>query len=211
MKDYRIKVTIRNDRLLTAMERDGYLSVAQFTKTHGLDYMRTSEIFRGKRKPLNSKGELTPLAEEILSILNLSTHEGFTERQLKGFIRTTYEKSVKEKELLKLVNPVQNHELLMMEKDINKIIGEMLSELPPRSENIVRRVNGIGLACESSYREIAAELGCTQSRIGQIYQKALRLLSRPHNLEKLKEAGISDVHGLFSRKRHKGEYNQAVL
>jgi len=211
MKDYRIKVTIRNDRLLTAMESDGYLSVAQFTKAHGLDYMRTSEIFRGKRKPLNSKGELTPLAEEILSILNLSTHEGFTERQLKGFIRTTYEKSVKEKELLKLVNPVQNHELLMMEKDINKIIGEMLSELPPRSENIVRRVNGIGLACESSYREIAAELGCTQSRIGQIYQKALRLLSRPHNLEKLREAGIRDVHGLFSRKKHKGEYNQAVL
>ena len=121
MKDYRIKVTIRNDRLLTAMESDGYLSVSQFTKAHGLDYMRTSEIFRGKRKPLNSKGELIPLAEEILSILNLSTHEAFTERQLKGFIRTTYEKSVKEKELLKLVNPVQNHELLMMEKDIKSL------------------------------------------------------------------------------------------
>ena len=211
MKDYRIKVTIRNDRLLTAMESDGYLSVSQFTKAHGLDYMRTSEIFRGKRKPLNSKGELTPLAEEILSILNLSTHEGFTERQLKGFIRTTYEKSVKEKELLKLVNPVQNHELLMMEKDINKIIGEMLSELPPRSENIVRRVNGIGLACESSYREIAAELGCTQSRIGQIYKKALRMLTRPHNLEKLKDAGIKDVYGFFTRKKQKREVNQAVL
>ena len=211
MKDYRIKVTIRNDRLLTAMESDGYLSVAQFTKAHGLDYMRTSEIFRGKLKPLNSKGELIPLAEEILSILNLSTHEAFTERQLKGFIRTTYEKSVKEKELLKLVNPVQNHELLMMEKDINKIISEMLSELPPRSENIVRRVNGIGQVCESSYREIAAELGCTQSRIGQIYQKALRMLTRPHNLEKLKEAGVRDVYGLFTRKEKRKEVNQAVL
>ena len=47
-KDYRIKVTIRNDRLLTAMEEMGYSSMAQFTQAHGLEYQRTGEIFNGK-------------------------------------------------------------------------------------------------------------------------------------------------------------------
>ena len=67
-KDYRIRVTIRNDRLLTAMEEMGYPSMAQFTQAHGLEYQRTGEIFNGKLKPLNKKGDLIPLAKEILNI-----------------------------------------------------------------------------------------------------------------------------------------------
>ena len=95
-KDYRLKVTIRNDRLLTAMENMGFESVAQFTQTQGLNYQRTGEIFNGKLKPLNNKGELTSIAKEILSILNLETDEAFTERQLKGFVKTSFEKRIEE-------------------------------------------------------------------------------------------------------------------
>ena len=53
MKDYRIKITIRNDRLLTAMEDMGYKSVMKFSEMNQLDYIRTAEIFRGKLKPVN--------------------------------------------------------------------------------------------------------------------------------------------------------------
>jgi len=49
-KDYRLKVTIRNDRLLTAMENMGFESMAQFTQTHGLNYERTGQIFNGVGK-----------------------------------------------------------------------------------------------------------------------------------------------------------------
>ena len=58
MKDYRIKITIRNDRLLTAMEDMGYKSVMKFSEMNQLDYIRTAEIFRGKLKPVNEKGNL---------------------------------------------------------------------------------------------------------------------------------------------------------
>ena len=143
-KDYRLKVTIRNDRLLTAMENMGFESMAQFTQTHGLNYQRTGEIFNGKLKPLNNKGELTSTAKEILSILNLETDEAFTERQLKGFVKTSFEKRIEEKDLLKLANPIKNHEFLLMEKDVNRILSEMLSKLPPRYEKVVRMINGLG-------------------------------------------------------------------
>ena len=200
MKDYRIKITIRNDRLLSAMESSGYLSVAQFTAAHGLQYQRTSEIFNGKLKPVNSKGELIPIAQEILNILDLPIHEAFTDRQLKGFLQTSYEKRVKEKDLLKIATPVKNHELLMMEKDVNKILAEMLGDLPPRYEEIVRMINGIGKMNDHTYREVASMLNLSDSRVRQIYNKALRMLSRPSNLAKLKDAGIRDLYGVFKNK-----------
>ena len=206
-KDYRIKVTIRNDRLLTAMEEMGYQSMAQFTQAHGLEYQRTGEIFNGKLKPLNKKGELIPLAKEILNILCLETDKAFTDRQLKGFVRTSFEKRVKEKELLKLADPVKNHEFLLMEKDVNKILSEMLSELPPRYERIVRWINGIGEEFSLPISEVGLKLNLTRERVRQIYLKALQKLSTTRNLEKLKNAGIKDIYGIFKNKSKQKNIN----
>ena len=209
-KDYRLKVTIRNDRLLTAMENMGFESMAQFTQTHGLNYERTGQIFNGKLKPLNDKGELTSLAKEILSILNLETDEAFTERQLKGFVKTSFEKRVKEKDLLKLADPIKNHEFLLMEKDVNKILSEMLSKLPPRYEKVVRMINGLGGHEVCSYKKIALELNIGSYRVSQMYLTALKKLSTTINLEKLKNAGIKDIYGIFKNKgivRHQKERN----
>jgi hypothetical protein len=208
--DYRLKVTIRNDRLLTAMEALGFESVAQFTQTHGLNYQRTGEIFNGKLKPLNSKGELTSHAKEILAILNLEIDEAFTEKQLEGFVKTSWEKRIKEKDLLKLANPIKNHEFLLMEKDVNKILTEMLSELSPRYEKVVRMINGIGGQPASPFWEVGLEFNVTRERVRQIYFKALKKLATTKNLEKLKNAGIKDIYGVFKNKgiiRHQKERN----
>jgi len=199
-KDYRLKVTIRNDRLLTAMENMGFESMAQFTQAHGLNYERTGHIFNGKLKPLNNKGELTSIAKEILSILNLETDEAFTERQLKGFVKTSFEKRIEEKDLLKLADPIKNHEFLLMEKDVNKILSEMLSELPPRHEKVVRMINGLGGQSTRLFREVGLELKVSVERVRQIYLQALRRLSTTSNLEKLQNAGIKDIYGIFKNK-----------
>ena len=69
MKDYRIKITIRNDRLLSAIEDQGFPSVAQFCAANCLDYQRITEIIRGKLKPLNQKGAPIPLVRNLLDTL----------------------------------------------------------------------------------------------------------------------------------------------
>ena len=46
MKDYRVKIQIRNDRLLSAIEGMGYDSVAKFCKKFNLEYQRTTEVIR---------------------------------------------------------------------------------------------------------------------------------------------------------------------
>ena len=54
MSDYRLKITIRNDRLLRAIEAKGFISVRKFCVAHGLEYQRTTEIINGKMKPFEN-------------------------------------------------------------------------------------------------------------------------------------------------------------
>ena len=48
MKDYRVKITIRNDRLLSAIEDQDFPSVAQFCAATSLDYQRIKHEFYGE-------------------------------------------------------------------------------------------------------------------------------------------------------------------
>ena len=109
------------------------------------------------------------------------------------------------KELIKIASPVKNHELLMMEKDVDKILNEILSELPPRYEAITRYVNGIGIEAVHTLTETALKYSLSLERTRQIYKKALLKLSQAKNLEKLKNAGLQDVYGLFKIKTKKPE------
>jgi hypothetical protein len=45
MSDYRVKITIRNDRLLSKMEEMGFKSVMQFCKHTGMPYVKYKLYF----------------------------------------------------------------------------------------------------------------------------------------------------------------------
>jgi hypothetical protein len=82
MNDYRVKITIRNDRILSKIEELGYVSVLQFCKQNELQYQHTSMIISGKVKPFLEKrkqGQLTSTANQLLQALDMTVEEAFTE------------------------------------------------------------------------------------------------------------------------------------
>ena len=194
MQDYRVKITIRNERLLSAIEEMGFESVAKFCAEHILDYSQTSEIIRGKLKPINENGKLNNKVENLLNILELDIKDAFTPKQLQGFKNTSYEIKVKEKELRQLVNPVKNQELKYIETEVKEKISEALAmRLTPREEKIVRMRFGIGMKTDHTLDEISQELNVSKARTGQILAKAIRKLRHPSVACHLINTGFYDT------------------
>ena len=194
MKDYRVKIQIRNDRLLSAIEGMGYDSVAKFCKKFNLEYQRTTEVIRGKLKPLNEKGTPNKTTEELLSILGLELHEAFTKRQLHGFRRSSFEVQVEESELKQIVSPAKNQEMKLIETDVTNKLDELFAKhLGPRQEKILRMRYGIGMLANHTYEEIGLHYNITRERVRQIEQKAIQILSTKDCLRELASTGFYEV------------------
>ena len=201
MSDYRVKINIRNNRILSTMEEQGYVnpntikngnkgkaSIATFSRAFNLDHQRVGKIISGKIKPIGEKGEILPLTRKILDALNLTIDEAFTKIQLKGFKRNTYELQVKESQLKQIVNPNTNPELILMEQQVNETLESVLNCLTFREKEVVlERNNGITLEELSQRYEISRE------RVRQIEKVAHFKLASRINVEKFLNAGIKEV------------------
>jgi len=195
MKDYRIKITIRNDRLLNAIEDKGIPSVKQFCTLYKLDYNRVVKIISGKIKPLNDLGRPIRLVEQIIDILDISLEDAFTERQLKGFAKTNYEISVAEKELKQLVNPVKNQEQRLIESDVKISIQNAFSKrLNAREEKILRMHYGFNGGREHTRKELSELFNVSISRISEIIIKAERKLRHPSVSNNIINTGFNEIY-----------------
>ncbi len=193
MNDYRVKITIRNERLLAAMEGMGYKSVAEFSRNQGLNGIKVRGIFSGKIPPLDREGNPKELTKEILEILNLTIEKAFTEKQLKGFKKHTFEVKIEEEKLLQIISPAKNQEIKVIEQEVKSKLSEILSTLTPREEKILRMRFGIGMDTDHTLEEVGLKFFVTRDRIRQIEARALRKLKHPSRSKQLMEAGAQDV------------------
>jgi len=195
MSDYRVKITIRNDRLLSKIEEMGFQSVRKFCEHTGLSYVPTAAIVSGKIKPLRKDNkDIKPLVKKLLDFLDMTPEEGFTERQLKGFSKNTFETKVKENELLQIINPAKNLEIRAIENDVKLNLNSIFSKyLPPRYEKVLRMRYGIGLDKEHTLEEVGLELQTTKERVRQIELAAIQKLQQPKIISQLIDTGCHEV------------------
>tara|TARA_R100001086_G_scaffold146229_2_gene77319 strand:- start:25 stop:687 length:663 start_codon:yes stop_codon:yes gene_type:complete len=193
-KDYRIKITIRNERLLSAIESLGYKSVRKFCEAFNLGYMHVSNIVSGKIKPINKKGYIIPSVEKILEIVGLTVEEAFTPRQLQGFKKNTFILSIQEKQIASLMNPVRNNEFKLIESDVKTALEDSMKSLTPREEQVLKHRYGINTQIKT-LDEIGKLIGgVSRERVRQIEAKGLRKLRHPSRSIKILQAGVKDVY-----------------
>jgi RNA polymerase sigma factor (sigma-70 family) len=194
MSDYRVRISIRNERLLSAIENAGYASARQCSIANGYPEPYVGELVRGLRKPLDTKtGKPTEFCKEVLKILGKNIEDCFTPRQLKGFKKSSYQIKVDEKELKQLVSYHKNEGDTFLEADLDKKITQVLSiRLTPREEKVVRMNFGLGIDREHSMIEISEHFGVTRSRMDQILKKAIRKLQHPVTKGLLLSTGFYD-------------------
>jgi RNA polymerase sigma factor (sigma-70 family) len=201
MKDYRIKITVRNDRILSKIESE-YVSVRNFCMAMNLEYQRITDLIRGT-SPINAKGEIKELVKKLMEALGCTIEELFTEKQLKGFVsHNKFETKVEEKDLMKIKQDIKPLELGMMEQDVTKVLNKIFHKfLTPREERVIRMRFGIGTWSDSTLEEVGLQFEVTQERIRHIEQNAMKKLSSPEVIDELRNAGIQDI---FSKVDIKG-------
>ena len=181
MSDYRVKILIRNERLLSAIEKAGYPSARQCSIVNGYPSIKIGQLVSGSRKPLDTKtGKPTKFCKEVLKILGKNIEDCFTPRQLKGFKKSSYQIKVDEKELKQLVSYHKNEGDTLLEADLDKKITQVLSiRLTPREEKVIRMHYGLGRYKEHSIIEISEHFGVSRSRMDIIVKNAIRKLQHP--------------------------------
>lgn len=195
IKDYRVKITIRNEKILSKMESLGYISVMNFCHKTGLPYQPVTEIINGKLKPLSMKGTLKPFVQSVLDLLQMTPDEAFTDRQLQGFNKSGYIFKLKEQEMRQLVDPVQNQERKVIENDIKlKIVQAMHKRLNDREERFLSLKYGFNGGAEHTLEEISKMFNVSRERVRQIIKRGERKLKHPEVMDAIINTGFADLY-----------------
>lgn len=208
MSDYRVKITIRNERILSLLEKAGYtnrkkgvVSVRKFCETNNIDYQRMTELVAGKLKPFTESGMMRKECEQLLEVLNVTLEDCFTERQLQGFNQRSFTLKMKESELQQIANPMKNQEQKLIEgQAAGTILKALAKRLTPRECNIMIMKYGLDNGIERSIDEISKKYGVSRSRIGQIIEKAQRKMKHPKVMSMMLNSGIEEAFNVSASK-----------
>jgi RNA polymerase sigma factor (sigma-70 family) len=185
VNEYRIKVTVKNNLILTAIEKAGYKNPAAFCREADMTPTALGNLISMKNPPLMVSGEFSIHAKKLMEVLCLAPTDLWTSEQLTLRLkRNSAERDVNldgmraalgmnADDALMLVAP--SPEEAMEEKDMRSIIEEQLDSITPKEARVLRMRYGIGCA-EHTLEETGKVLEVTKERIRQIEVKALRKL-----------------------------------
>ena len=203
MSDYRVKITIRNERILKLIEDKGFVSVKSFADTHKLNYQQLGELIAGKVKPFTDKGKMVLVCEKLLEILDATLEDCFTERQLQGFNKRSFEIKVKEADLKQIVNPTKNQEQKLIEQQAkNKIRYAIEMGLNPREAAMLKMKFGFDDGHEHTLEEIGKIFSVSRERVRQIITRAQRKMKHPHIMRQILQTGADEVFNIKNLPSH---------
>ena len=204
VNEYRIKVTVRNNLILNAIENAGYKSLASFCRASGMSQTTLGQLISMRQPPLNLDGEFSLLAKKLMEELCALPTDLWTSEQLTLRLkRNSAERDVSAEgmraalgmhaeELLELMKPVDPDEAVLKHEMVD-VVGEQLDSLTPREAKVLRMRYGIGCE-EHTLDEVGVMFDVTRERIRQIEAKALRKLKKPERARQLREL-MPDFNG----------------
>jgi RNA polymerase sigma factor (sigma-70 family) len=197
VNEYRIKVTVRNNLILNAIENAGYRSVSEFCRAVNLPKTALTELIAMRKPPLNQNGEFSEHAKALMEELCALPTDLWTSEQLTLKLkRNTAQRDVSSEgmraalgmhaeEMLELMRPDDPDEAVLKHEMVT-VIEAKLDSLSPREAKMLRLRFGIGCE-EHTLEEVGKVLDVTRERARQIEAKALRNLKHPSRSDELRQ------------------------
>ena len=192
--EYRVKVSVRNNLILNAIEDFGYTKISKFCEEHGLNTVSVRLLVQFRKRPIEPDGEFCKVAKDLMEVLGAAPTDLWTAEQLELCLpKNSIEKEIGQRALDKILG-MDNGELLAIETPDEKlsnrerkvVLINALETLTPREQYVL--VSRFGLGCEEqTLEEISEDIDVTRERVRQIEAKALRKLRKPYHINKLQE------------------------
>lgn len=197
MKEYRIKVTVRNNLLLLAIEKAGYKSQSDFAKELNVSLNQLNALIAMRTCPITNEGNFTDLANQIMEVLGACPTDLWSTEQLNMRLkRNSTETEISKMELQKVLgmNPIdliefKNPDVELYEKEEKNLVKKVLKTLTFNEQSVI----GKRFFDEKSLENVGKELNLSSQRISQIEKKAIRKLKHPSRFDLLKHLIESDI------------------
>ena len=193
MKPYRIKISIRNNLLLNAIEEQGYPTVAAFERAMGVTSGRMNGLVSMRVAPLLDSGEFSKEAKMAMEVLGAAPTDLWTEQQLTIKLhRNSGEREIDADLVQHLLEQRRQMDYLpspedhLFERETNQLVDDLLNTIRPREKEVlINRFQN-----DETYEEAGKKMNVTHERARQIEATALRKLRHPANLEVLNKSGL---------------------
>lgn len=181
-KDFRVKISVRNNNILKRIEKLGYKSVAAFCREFNLCNVEVNAFICFKRTPYfhNKSGptnRLKDVADKLCLYLNADPEDLWSEDQSHlRFKKCSSEAEFTYTEILSLQNT--NNPQLILEKEckINEL-AVLLERVSPKVKNVLSLRYGLCDGKARTYVDIGNIIVRSVERVRQIEAKGIRQLS----------------------------------
>jgi len=185
-----LKGRIKNNKLLSAIYRNGYTSVNDFCRRNNLGATAVGELVNLKAGCLKRKdGEWKELPLKVAKILKFIEEDLFEDKYYE-FEDTSVSIEFEKEDKFRIENFTTDP--LLLEENLNKKvlkekISDVLDTLPPKEREVIILRYGLYGKEEHTLKEIGQHFQVTIERVRQIEAKALRRLRHPKRKKKLVE------------------------
>ena len=192
VEEYRVKITVKNNLILRAIEEMGYTNLGQFAKCEGMSLTGLYDLINLKKAPIGVEGEFIKSAKELMEVLGACPTDLWTEEQLTLSLRKNSAERQLSKEGLRAALQATAHSLIgspdqaLQQKETEVIVKYVLDSIPRRRAKILALRFGLGGGEEHTLEETAEIFGCTRERIRQIEYRGLRNMRHPTRSDMLK-------------------------
>jgi DNA-binding CsgD family transcriptional regulator len=194
MREYRVKVTVRNNLLLSAIEDAGYTTQADFARAIGVGLSQLNAMVGLRDAPINNDGNFSDLAKTLMEALGACPTDLWTEEQLTMKLRKSSASTVVDKYELLAVLGKNSSELVGFNveqynedylHDLKKVVAEKLDTLTPRERKVLQLRFGID-AESHTLSEVGNMMDMTGEGIRAIEAKALHKMRHRSRSDQLK-------------------------
>ena len=206
MKDYRVTVKVRNNRILKAIERVGGVPGGKWATANGICYQTLNNFINMTDSPINSSGGLRTFAIKLCDILNATPDDLWSSEQLYPLEKNFSEMEMSYGEVVALLPSAEQTYLLdesgVEQRQARAALDKVIGTLNQNQQDVLK----YRFEDDMIYGEIANKMGLSSERVRQIEAKALRMLRQPIRAADIIDCAVDCAEvSAFQIKRIKGE------